>query len=67
MQTVNIKTRCQTCKEDMDKVLLEKIAVLEKALELACKSNVSNMPEEQCVGIEEYFKEQARKEIMKSE
>lgn len=37
MQTVHFNTKCQDCKEDMDKVLLEKIAVLEKALELACE------------------------------
>lgn len=37
MKTVHINTKCRICKEDMDKVLLEKIAVLEKALELACE------------------------------
>lgn len=39
MQTVNIKTRCQTCKEDMDKVLLEKIAKLEEENKSLKKKN----------------------------
>ena len=41
MKTVHINTKCRTCKEDMDKILLEKIAVLEKALKLACAKLLS--------------------------
>lgn len=68
MKTVHINTKCRTCKEDMDKILLEKIAVLEKALELLKdKNNYYNFVDERTEIIDVDFAILKAKEMMKSE